>query len=86
MSNAAWKEISETTVLLLACKTFALISAMIVMKSPIPADTALLSESGIASNIASRTFTTDNKRNITPSTNTAASATCHETPRPNTTE
>ena len=48
------------------------------MKSPMPTDTASLSEAGIALKIASRTFVRDRTMKITPSTKTAVRACSQE--------
>ena len=50
------------------------LSAMSVMKRPMPAATAFLSESGIALKMASRTGVTERARKTRPSTKTASSA------------
>ena len=64
----------------------ALTSPMKAMNRPIPAAMACLSELGIASITISRTRRKVSRKKTTPETNTAANATCHDTPRPSTTE
>ena len=58
---------------------------MKVMKSPMPAETPILSVLGIELTTSSRTLVQVSTMKITPSTNTAASATCHGMPMPRTT-
>ena len=48
-----------------------------LMNSPIPTDTAIFSDGGIALKIASRILTSDSKIKIMPSTKIAANACCH---------
>ena len=58
---------------------------MKAMNRPIPTETPFFSCIGMALKIASRTLVTDNTIKISPSTNTASSATCQEYPmRPHT--
>ena len=59
---------------------------MIVMKRPIPTETAFLIEFGIDFIIASRIPTIERMIKRTPSSKTAVSASCHEQPMPRTTE
>ena len=58
---------------------------MKVMKSPMPAETPILSVLGIELTTSSRTLVQVSTMKITPSTKTAASATCHGMPMPRTT-
>ena len=62
----------------LATTTLAPCSAMNAMKSPMPAATAFLSENGIELKMFSRTGVSESASKISPSTNTASSANCHE--------
>ena len=55
------------------------------IKRPIPTETACLRFIGIALKIASRTFVRESTMKISPSTQTAASASCHVNPIPITT-
>ena len=79
------KENTLTRVESLLTTIFAFCSPIKAMKSPIPTDTACFRFIGIALKIASRTFVSDNRIKIIPSTNTAASACCQLYPMPRTT-
>ena len=60
--------------------TFAFCNPINAINRPIPTDTAFFRLYGIASKIASRTLSSDNRIKIIPSTSTAASATFQEYP------
>ena len=55
------------------------------INKPIPTETAFLSDSGMESNIASRTLVSERAIKISPSIKTASRATCHGYPYPITT-